>query len=351
MDESVTGEAEGETATGGVPAPAFERDGPAYATIAGVLRGAIAEGALGTGTVLLEGPLAALFGSSRSPIKQALALLAQDGLVSRFDGRGVMVGDGRAPPNRVPVTAAMLGLDAADSESGGKVGIWQNAGQKLYYDVERALILRSVFGRFRVNELALARHFGVGRTVARDVLMQAQAAGIIAKDDKSHWYLVPLDADRFNDLYELRELLEPVAIRSAAGHVPPAELTAMAARLEAVNAAYPRLDVAELDTLETDLHVRCIGYGRNSEILEALRRARCLLVAGKHIQAALSHDRHIDPFMDEHLDIIRALMETDGERAAGGLLHHLSASRQKAMERLDAFHAVNAIEPVPYIHD
>ena len=51
------------------------------------------------------------------------------------------------------------------------------------------------------------------------------------------------------------------------------------------------------------------------------------------------------------LDIIRALMETDGERAADGLLHHLSASRQKAMERLDAFHAVNAIEPVPYIHD
>ncbi len=334
-------------------APGFTRDEPAYAAIAGVLRAAIAGGRLPPGTVLLEGPLAALFGSSRSPVKQALQRLTQEGTVARFDGRGLMVGDGSHPPRRTPLTGAMLGLAA-----GGGVAtapplpaLGQNAGQKLYYEVERALILTSVFGRFRVNELALARHFGVGRTVARDVLLQAQAAGILTKDEKSHWYLVPLDAGRFSDLYELRELLEPVAIRTAAGHVPPRELSTMAGRLEVAEAAYPAIDVAALDGLENDLHVRCIGFARNPEIAGALMRTRCLLVSGKHIQAALSQARRIDPFMDEHLAIIHALTQEDGERAARFMFDHLEASRLKALERLDAFHATHALELPAYIQD
>ncbi|WP_334174911.1 GntR family transcriptional regulator [Pseudoxanthobacter sp.] len=336
---------------GGAGAAGFTRDSPAYAAIAAVLREAIASGRLGPGAVLLEGPLAALFGSSRSPVKQALQQLCREGLVARFAGRGLMVGDGSAAPCRVPVTATMLELcrDSDLPAAAPLPALGQNAGQKLYYEVERALILTSVFGRFRVNELALARHFGVGRTVARDVLLTAQAAGILTKDEKSHWYLVPLDASRFADLYELRCLLEPAAIRTAAGHVPPGELAAMAGRLEAAEAAYPQVGVAALDALETDLHVRCIGLGRNAEIVGALARTRCLLVSGKHIQAALSQSEPVDNFMGEHLAIIRALQAENGERAARFLLDHLTASRRKAVARLAAFHAGHALVPVAYI--
>lgn len=322
--------------------PAVDRT-PAYAVIAGRLRRAIAEGALPAGVVLLEGPLAALFNSSRSPVKQALTELEADGLLSRFDGRGLIVGRDAAP-RRVPVTADMLQAGAEPVEA-RKAAAWQG----LYYDFEREIILSSVFGRFRVNELAIARHFDVGRTVARDLLIHAREVGIVSKGEKSHWWTVPLDSARFRDLYELRILLEPVALDSAIGQIPAAQLDAIEARLKAAVARYPHVPSADLDVLENDLHIDCIGYGRNPEIFEALRRTRCILVSGKHIQTELKPHGLVDPFMDEHLDIVRAVRRGQNAAARRALVAHLQASSDKAAQRLAAFRATHAPAPLSYI--
>ena len=78
---------------------------PAYASITERLRRGLESGALPEGTVLLEGPLAAIFGSSRSPVKQALARLEEEGLLSRFDGRGLLVGAASEPKRFVTLKA------------------------------------------------------------------------------------------------------------------------------------------------------------------------------------------------------------------------------------------------------
>ena len=113
----------------------------AYMMIANQIRKAIKGGSLPKGAVLLEGPLAALFGSSRSPVKRALASLEEERLLSSFDGRGLLVGK-TAEPNRIKITPAMLQLEAA-----GAISAKSFAWQPYYYDFEREIILRSVFGR------------------------------------------------------------------------------------------------------------------------------------------------------------------------------------------------------------
>ncbi|MFG1179295.1 GntR family transcriptional regulator [Xanthobacter versatilis] len=323
-------------------APVVDRT-PAYAVIAGRLRRSIAAGVLPEGIVLLEGPLAALFGSSRSPVKQALAELEEEGVVSRFDGRGLMVGRAAAP-RRLPVTAEMLksGDEAVEARKGF-------AWQALYYDFEREIILSSVFGRFRVNELAIARHFDVGRTVARDLLIHAREVGIVSKGEKSHWWTVPLDEARFRDLYELRILLEPVALDSAIGQIPTPQLDAIERRLRDAMDSYPKVESADLDVLENDLHIDCIGHGRNPEIMEALKRTRCILVSGKHIQMELKPHGLVDPFMGEHLDIIKAVRKGQHAVARRALVAHLQASSDKAALRLAAFRATHEHAPLPYI--
>ena len=324
----------------------YERARPAYAVIKDILARRIGDGTLAEGTVLLEGPLAELFRSSRSPVKQAFAQLEAAGLVRRFGGRGVAVGPATAPLRRIKLTPELLGLDESSGEP-PKARAWQ----ALYYGVERDLILHSVFGRFRVNELALARHLGVGRTVARDVLTQAQSLGILAKDGTTHWSLVPVGEERFAELYELRILLEPVVLKSAVPHIPPAVLDGMERDLLRVAGAPSGASVAELDRLEDDLHVRCLAFGNKPELVGALQRTRRIVVAGKHIQAALRRTPLIGPFMGEHLEIVRALRAGGGERAAAAMAAHLASSRDKAAERLEQFHKGNAITPVPYITD
>jgi DNA-binding GntR family transcriptional regulator len=123
----------------------------------------------------------------------------------------------------------------------------------------------------------------------------------------------------------------------------------MASRLTAAAADFSRLSVAGLDALEHDVHVRCLSYGGNAEMAEALKRTHCTLVVGKHIQAALIKTPQIDPFMDEHLAIVDALRAGDGGRAKRALKEHLKGSQIKAAERLMAFRAQRQVGLPPYI--
>ncbi len=87
---------------------------------------------------------------------------------------------------------------------------------------------------------------------------------------------------------------------------------------------------------------RCLAFGHKPELFGALHRARRVLVAGKHLQAALRRAPLIDRFKGEHPEVVRVVQVGEGERAAA-LVAHLEASRDKAADRLRRFHEGHAI--------
>lgn len=302
----------------------------AYEQVETTLRAKLVDGSLAAGTVLLEGPIAAILGVSRTPVRQALDRLRQQGLLTAFDGRGLVVGDGQAPVMRPDLAAAL--------RDGGATGVRKTwAWQHAHDEVERVLVRLAVLGRFRINEAALADSLGIGRTVARDVMVRIESSGVVEKTDKAHWVTVPLDDDRLNDLYALREILEGAAVAEAAARLPPTLVDGMLARLDAVRITYPDAGPETLDALETDLHVTCVGHAANKEILGALLRTRCVIVSSKHLlgsDAALPPD---DPFLDEHRAVLACLKRGDGQAAARAMAAHLGSARAKVIARLGAF--------------
>lgn len=329
MSEAVTARERGpqaRSAQGGAAIAGRRR--PAYALIGDALREAIESGRLAPGCVLAESAIAGMFNASRSPVRQAFAALEESGLVRRFDGRGVAVG-GAPPDRRLAVTPDLIGLSGGAGPDEG----WD----PFYYEVERDIILASLLGRFRVNELALARHLGVGRTVARNLLLRAQGVGLVAKEGNGQWQVIPLDSARIEHLYDLRLILEPPLLRAAVGRIPATALAAMKARLVEAVRTMPDLNIADLDVLETDLHVACLAHSPNTVMAEALCRTRCVLVVGKHIQSALPGNPGIDPFMNEHLEVLDAVRSGDHERACTALSQHLVSSKTKALQRLKDF--------------
>src|SRR5690606_30232342 len=116
-------------------------------------------GALAPGTRLQETQLSGEFGISRAPARQALQALADDGLVAKAEGRGYVVeGSDARTAAPVPSTQAPVVLAASAS--------WE----RIYAEVESEIVARISFGSWRVNEAAMAKHYGVSRTVARDVI-------------------------------------------------------------------------------------------------------------------------------------------------------------------------------------
>lgn len=309
------------------PTEESQRQAPIYARVTGMLRNAIGTGTIKPGTVLLEGHVAELLRLTRTPVRQALRELEEEGLVCRFDGRGFLAGPAGVLPRRVSLDVAMLGVASADP-------VRKTLGWESIYDaVERDVVHLSVFGHYRLNEVELARHFGVGRIVARDVLLRLSSLGLTEKDERLRWMVTPLDARRINHLYELRWLLEPAALKASMAGASEAGLHPMLASLRTAMQAYPDIDRTRLDQLEHDLHVDLLSRCPNPELLQSLERTRCVLTLSKHVLGESAPMPKHDPFMSEHLAVLTAVEQGDADEAQKLLRDHLQASCEKVTLR------------------
>ena len=109
--------------------------------------------------------------------------------------------------------------------------------------------------------------------------------------------------------------------------------------------------VTALDELELDLHVRCLGHCPNPELVEALKRTRCILIFGKHLLGREIAFPNEEPFFDEHRRIIDAMMRRDEAAVARETLAHLRKARTKVLDRVRYSRSVTAPLDLPYIKE
>ncbi|MBK1698883.1 GntR family transcriptional regulator [Rhodovibrio salinarum] len=292
------------------------------------------------GTRLTEAGVASQFGISRAPARRALAELARCGFVAKADGRGYVVlsieDAGRAPADPGVVQTARTPSDAAATADGTTRLAPPSSWARIYDDVEREIVARIAFASWRVNEAAMARHYRVSRTVTREVLGRLQQQGLIRKDGRSRWYAPALTPKHVGELYEVRGLLEPVALVKAAPFVPADFLASMRAHLEHAQTHANAVTGATLDALETEMHVQLLGYCDNPTLMQAIDLQQSLLIAHRFLYRQTSRLFEGEPFLPEHLEIVDRLERGRPDAAAEQLEHHLRVSRDRALHRIDA---------------
>jgi DNA-binding GntR family transcriptional regulator len=104
-----------------------------------------------------------------------------------------------------------------------------------------------------------------------------------------------------------------------------------------------------MNELEDDLHVRLLSLCGNRELLGALRRTRCTLTLSKHVLGVEMKVPERDPFMDEHVRVVDALIDGKLAQATRALVQHLRSSLPKVADRLEAFRASYSPPPLAYI--
>lgn len=340
---------EAPTASAGKALPSGERRPRPVAGIAprlherafDILASQIASGALAPGERLLESRVAERFGISRAPARQALARLERVGLVSRSEGHGFEV---------MPLAGPAPAVPPADVSGAAPIQLApESTWQRIYADVEQEVVSRTALGAFRVVENHLAAYYGVSRTVAREVLSRLNQRGVVRKDARLHWYAPALTPAYVAELFEMRAILEPAALRLAFPRLAPGQVATLLANLRDAAAHPDAVDGARLGALETELHVGLLGRCGNATLMEALATCQTLLVALTflYVRAPQPHGR--EPFIAEHLDVAERLAAADVEGAANALRDHLRGSFGRAVERLDRVRREFTPGPLPYL--
>jgi len=295
---------------------------PLYELIYRVLRDHIVGRRFAAGLVLGESTVARAFGTSRIPAAAALKRLREEGLVKDFEGRGYLVGGGAR--SRVPLRLdlAEAGLELPASLKDGLP--LRGRGERIYPDVEHAVASCLAYGRFMLNESALAEHYGVSRAIAHEVLTKLERVGIISQDSNQRWYAGPLTADLVRDHFEVRWTLEPLALTQAAPKIGRRELVEKRARVGRIRDGRARPEL--LEHVERDLHIEIVGRCDNSMVRQAVQRSQLILIATHSTFQRYQHADEIRTMAAEHGAILDHLLANRVPAAAAALEAHLRRS-------------------------
>lgn len=133
----------------------------------------------------------------------------------------------------------------------------QNISEALAETVREMIVDGRLAAGSRINEVHLSRALGVSRTPLREALMRLTTEGALTVKPRLGFHVNPLSSEELAEIYPIRALLDPEALRLAGK--PPAE---QLARLTAINrkiakAKMPRSVIALDDQFHLELIRRC----------------------------------------------------------------------------------------------
>jgi DNA-binding GntR family transcriptional regulator len=179
------------------------------------------------------------------------------------------------------------------------------------------------------------------------VLTQLDRAGLVTQDRNRRWYAGPLTPDRMREHFELRWLLEPVALDQAFPSLDRADLQTKKERIEKVRSG--RRTPAKLERLERDLHIDTVLKCPNSRLSDAIIRSQLPLLATHDAFQRHLGDEEVEVMLAEHLTIFECLIAGEGDEAQRALESHLRRSMTTNVERLGRLGALPESQKVSFL--
>lgn len=210
--------------------------------------------------------------------------------------------------------------------------------------LSQLMSLRIVPGS-RVTIDALSRELGVSQTPIRDALNRMEADGLVVRVHHAGYRIPPqITRDRFEDMLEVRLLLEPAAARRAAERASPEHVAGLRGLLQ---------EMARL--AEGDGHPAYGAFGRRDAAFHDLlalsagngivREALARLHTHVHLFRLLYDTQVTYLAMAEHDLVLAAVAGRDPDAAAYAMRRHILRSGERFRRLFDEAEALERPAP------
>ena len=179
--------------------------------------------------------------------------------------------------------------------------------------------------RFTENELA--ERLQVSRTPVRQALLRLQAEGQVEVFFRSGWRVLPFDFGKFDQLYDLRLLLETTAVRRICegyARVDQGQLDALA-RVWLVPVAARSGEASSVAEADEAFHCTLVGAAGNAEMARVHRDVTERIRVIRRLD--FTQQPRIDLTYEEHGKILRAVRAKRAEQAVLLLTAHIETSQ------------------------
>ncbi|EXL06520.1 GntR family transcriptional regulator [Brucella anthropi] len=200
------------------------------------------------------------------------------------------------------------------------------------YDELRKLILSyEIKPNEKLNELDLAKRFGVSRTPVREALSRLVVEQLLRFEPSAGFFRPKISTQEITDLYEFRVFLETQGVRLAVNRATDREIQDLADYWEQISATFALITKDDLIQRDEAFHERLVGLGGNAELVDALRslNARIRFVRW----ASLDEPEHRESHR-RHGDLLNVLKTRDEARAIEALRSLIEKRQEELVEIL-----------------
>jgi DNA-binding GntR family transcriptional regulator len=183
----------------------------------------------------------------------------------------------------------------------------------------------------RFTETEVSERLGVSRTPVRQALFKLQQEGFVEVLFRSGWRVLPFDFEQFEQLYDLRMVLETTAVRRLCedglrrGVTVDDTLINELIGIWLVPTAQRSSDMAQVSQWDEGFHCALVQAAGNAEMARVHRDVTDRIRVIRRLD--FTKQARIDATYEEHGKILKAIQRKRGEEAAMLLRAHIETSQ------------------------
>jgi len=184
-----------------------------------------------------------------------------------------------------------------------------------------------------IMERRVAEQLGISRTPLREAIRRLEGEKLLQRQSGGAIVICPMSVEDFLNILSVRRLLEGEAARKAAGHMSEQDLLVFRERMVTLARKQEPSGLA-VQELGPELHLsiaRSAGNNVLASVIEDMgKRTRIFTRRFMRISERRSQ------YCEEHMELIDALIEKDGERARAAMERHIDSIRAYVLDKLAA---------------
>lgn len=218
-----------------------------------------------------------------------------------------------------------------------------------YVEVRKMILGGEVRPGQRMSHRSLARDLGLSRSPVREALLQLEAEGLIEHRPQSGVYLREVSPQELQELYDIREALEPYAAERAARLADIGQIDRLRVICAEFNEISRRIDLESwltfsenrrrLSTLDREFHAIILAASGNRVARTFFENAQILALVFswnfmKTSPVVLAS--RVAPTARQHQQIYEAIATRDPLAAGKQMRNHVAAGSKRVMAGIPA---------------
>ena len=199
-------------------------------------------------------------------------------------------------------------------------------GEQLAEVLRDQIVRRGLKPGTHLVEDALAAQYDVSRGPVRDALRQLESQGLV-ESRRRGYFVIGLTREDIDDLYELREAIEVVAVRRAIGRVDDEQLKVGRRIVQEMITAADRSAASEFADADMRFHAFLYWISGNRRLLDVWEDYEPVFAS--IIKLTVEEDVDLRPSANDHSRLLDLIEQGDADRVTAELHKHLDGARAR----------------------